>query len=77
MPDAGHAVDRGPTNTPLDADPNGLYWDATSNTLYIADQEGNQILTWTDAGGFGAAIALTSAPAGQTELGGLGYPPSA
>lgn len=67
--DAG--IDRGPTNTPLMADPNGLYWDATKKTLYIADQEGNQILTWTDAGGFGPTIALTAAPSGDTELGGL------
>ncbi len=42
-----------PTSTSLaiDGDPNGLYWDATSSTLYVADDGNNRILTYTDAGG--------------------------
>ncbi len=69
--DSGGGVDRGPTDLALAADPNGLYWDATSNTLYVADQAGNQVITWTDAGQFGAATPLPAAPSGQTELGGI------
>jgi hypothetical protein len=65
------SIDRGPTNTPLEADPNGLYWDAGAKMLYVADQDGNQLLTWTDAAGFGTPIPLTSAAAGDIELGGL------
>ena len=67
----GPSIDRGPDNIPIDGDPNGAYWDPVGKTLYLADQQGNQILTWTDAVGFGTAIPLTGAPAGDTELGGL------
>jgi hypothetical protein len=47
----GAAVDRGPTSITLDADANGLWWDAASATLYIADDANNRILSWTDAAG--------------------------
>ncbi|MEQ1500964.1 MAG: hypothetical protein ABMB14_01975 [Myxococcota bacterium] len=46
-------VDRGPTEIALDGDPNGLWWDAASGTLYIADDNGNRVLKWTDADGLG------------------------
>jgi sugar lactone lactonase YvrE len=71
MKEAHAGVLRGPTSLPVDGDPNGLTWDAGTGTLYVADQAGNQILRWTDAGGFQAAVPLPAAPAGQTELGGL------
>jgi sugar lactone lactonase YvrE len=40
-----------PTNTSIaiDGDPNGLFWDATSSTLYIADDGNDRILQYTDA----------------------------
>ncbi len=70
-PDAPPAIDRGPTTIPIDGDPNGIAWDATAKVLYIADQAGNQVLSYTDGGGFGAVVPLPAAPAGQTENGGL------
>ena len=63
----GPSIDRGPDNIPIDGDPNGAYWDPVGKTLYLADQQGNQILTWTDAAGFGTAIPLTDAPADDTK----------
>lgn len=59
-------VDRGPTEIPLDADPNGLWWDEGTETLYIADDNGNRILKWTDAGGLAEVGVLPG------ELSGLG-----
>src|SRR5262245_23956371 len=64
-------VDRGPTRLPLDGDPNGLWWDASSQTLYIADDNGNRILKWTDAAGLGAASDLPPASADGPGLGQL------
>lgn len=53
-------VDRGPTSLLIDGDPNGLWWDATQGVLYIADDNGNRLLRWTDAG-FQDAILLPNA----------------
>ena len=49
------AVDRGPTRIDLDADPNGLFWDAASGVLYIADDNNNRILSWTEEDGVSLA----------------------
>ena len=62
-------VDRGPTTIPVDGDPNGLFWDAPTATLYVADDNGNRLLAWTDASGFGEALALPAAPADGPGLG--------
>jgi sugar lactone lactonase YvrE len=60
------SVQRGPVSLSMSGDPEGLWWDEASSTLYIADQENNQILTWTDAGGFKTWSTLPGgAQAGQ------------
>ncbi|MEQ1500961.1 MAG: hypothetical protein ABMB14_01960, partial [Myxococcota bacterium] len=51
-----------PTEIPLDADPNGLWWDAPTATLYVADDHGNRILKWTDADGV-SVVGELPAPA--------------
>lgn len=56
---------------PIDGDPNGLWWDAHSQALYVADDDGNQILKWTDAGGVTIAGTL---PKATGEGPGLGQP---
>jgi len=66
---AAPAVDRGPTSIALDADPNGLFWDEAEATLYIADDNGNRILKWTDAGGVALAAELPAAPPDGPGLG--------
>lgn len=63
------AVERGPVQLPVDGDPNGLWWDAAAGVLYLADDDGNRILAWTDAGGFGLAGALAPAAADGPGLG--------
>ena len=71
-PDAATvAVERGPKAIALDADPNGLVWADDLQTLFIADDNNNRILTWTDAAGFGQAFALPAAPSSGAGLGGM------
>lgn len=67
--DSTPGVDRGPTQIDLDADPNGLWWDAKSGTLLIADDNGNRILTWTDEAGLGLAGDLPAPPEDGPGLG--------
>lgn len=50
--DAGHAkesgapVSRGPMSIAIpNADPNGIFWDSSNDTLYIADNENDQVIT--------------------------------
>ena len=69
--DSGVAVDRGPTTIPVDGDPNGLWWDEASGTLFVADDRNNRVLTWTDANGFGV---LGDLPEAAASLPGLGQP---
>ena len=64
-------VDRGPTTIALDADPNGLWWDADEAALYIADDNGNRALRWSDAGGLSLAATFPEAPADGPGLGQL------
>lgn len=68
-PTDGGEVERGPKILAIEGDPNGLWWDDTSHTLYLADDNGNRILRWTDAGGFGLVKEL---PAASPEGAGLG-----
>lgn len=63
------AVDRGPTSIPIDGDANGLFWEAATSTLYIADDNGNRILQWTDQDGLSLAATLPDAPLGSAGLG--------
>lgn len=39
--DTGTDVHRGPTRIEVDGDPNGLWWDAGENRLYLADANGS------------------------------------
>jgi len=66
---AAAMVDRGPTAVALDADPNGLFWDAATATLYIADNDNNRVLQWTDADGLALVADL---PGGAQNSAGLG-----
>lgn len=63
------SVDRGPTRIDLDADPNGLFWDAADGTLYIADDNNNRILRWTEEDGIALAAELPAAPPDGPGLG--------
>lgn len=62
-------VERGPKIFPVEGDPNGLWWDDASHTLYLADDNGNRILQWTDTGSFALVKGL---PAASPEGAGLG-----
>lgn len=53
----------------LPFDPNGLFWDAATQALYIADDDGNQIRTWTEDGGLAIVARLPPAPAAGPGLG--------
>ncbi len=68
-PDAG--IDRGPTILNIEGDPNGLWWDDASQTLYVADDSGNRLLRWTDDDGFSLVENLTAAPEEGAGLGQL------
>lgn len=57
-----------PDCIPIDGDPNGLYWDAQSQALLIADSKGGRILKWTEAGGVVPFVVLPDSAKG----GGLG-----
>jgi sugar lactone lactonase YvrE len=58
-------------SVPLDGDPNGLYWDAPTSTLFVADDGNNRILTYRDGAGFSKYADLPSAPASGPGLGQL------
>ncbi len=64
-------VTRGPQKLLLDGDPNGIWWSESRQTLYLADDNNNRILTWQDGSGFGQAFPLLAAPASGSGLGGL------
>jgi DNA-binding beta-propeller fold protein YncE len=68
--EAGPPVDRGPKSIAIaNADPNGMFWDAATSTLYIADNLNDAVITWTDQGGFEKLVSLPG-PTGN-EVGGL------
>jgi len=64
--------ERGRQALELDGDPNGLWWDDAAQTLYVADDNGNRILTWTDERGFASWRELPAASPG-TGLGQLAF----
>jgi sugar lactone lactonase YvrE len=49
-PPVDMAVARGPISIPLHFEPDGLWWDPATHKLYIANDGGNQIVTWDDSG---------------------------
>ncbi len=65
----GSGVQRGPALLAVEGDPNGLWWDDATQTLYVADDAGNRLLRWTDADGFALVEALTPAPEQGAGLG--------
>lgn len=62
-------VERGPKAIPLDGDPNGMFWDAENETLYIADDQNHRILKYRDGEGVSLAVTLPDAPPNSTNLG--------
>jgi len=68
--DASRAVTRGPARIALAADPNGLWWDAPSETLYLADDDNNRVLSWRDDGNGTRLVA--DLPPGPPDGPGLG-----
>ncbi|RVU41083.1 hypothetical protein EA187_19455 [Lujinxingia sediminis] len=69
--DGAAEVDRGPSVLHVDGDPNGLWWDDAEQALYIADDNGNRILRWTDRDGFSRVADLPSASPDGPGLGQL------
>ena len=67
--DAGPPVERGPAVLAIEGDANGLFWDTSSGSLLVADDDGNRIVRWRDEGGFSLVSEL---PAGTDEGAGLG-----
>lgn len=65
------AVERGPQIIEVDGDPNGLWWDDAEQVLYVADDNGNRILSWTDSDGFSLYRELPSAAPEGAGLGQL------
>jgi hypothetical protein len=65
------AIERGPRALTVDGDPNGLWWDDSAQTLFVTDDDGNRILTWTDAAGFAPLVNLPAAPPSGAGLGQL------
>jgi sugar lactone lactonase YvrE len=57
-----------PDCIPIDGDPNGLHWDAQTQSLLIADSKNGRILKWTEAGGVVPFVVLPDTAKG----GGLG-----
>lgn len=62
-------VERGPAIVEIEGDPNGLWWDESTQALLVADDDGNRILQWTDADGLSL---VTELPAASPEGAGLG-----
>jgi hypothetical protein len=72
-PDGGVTV--GPATLAFDpcgaGSPDALYWDATKQVLYIADDHDGTIWTWTDAAGFQKIAHLPANDAGAMTVGGI------
>lgn len=64
-------IERGPKTIAVDGDPNGLWWDADSATLYMADDQNNRVLRYRDGEGISLVANLPAAPANGPGLGAL------
>ena len=62
-------ADRGPTTVTIDGDPNGLWW--ADGMLYLADDDNNRVLKWTEADGIGLVGELPEASSDGAGLGQL------
>ncbi|MBZ4377357.1 hypothetical protein [Corallococcus sp. AS-1-6] len=70
-PSENPVIERGPKTIALDGDPNGLWWDAESATLYMADDQNNRVLSYRDGEGIAKVADLPAAPANGPGLGDL------
>ena len=68
---SGDDVDRGPTQIPVSAKLNGLYWDAGESRLYLTDDNANAIKVWDGDKGFDVSASMTPPPASGPNLGQL------
>jgi sugar lactone lactonase YvrE len=67
--DAASGPDTGPQLIAFtQGQPASLYWDDTNQTLYIADDDNNQIWTWTDQAGL-QKLTTTADPLGAADAG--------
>ncbi|MDO5625639.1 MAG: SMP-30/gluconolactonase/LRE family protein [Pseudomonadota bacterium] len=66
---SGSEVDRGPTQMPVAAKLNGLYWDAGESRLYLTDDNANAIRQWDGDKGFPVSAAMTTAPDSGANMG--------
>jgi hypothetical protein len=64
-------AERGPSSLELSGDPNGLFWDISTQRLYITDDDANRIRVWTDEGGLSTFEQLPTAPPEGAGLGQL------
>ncbi len=64
-------VERGPKRLEIDGDSNGLWWDGASQKLFVADDNNNRILTWSDGAGFRFYADLPKVAEGGAGLGQL------
>ena len=69
--DTADGVNNGATELSLDGYPNGLWWDDASETLFVADDRNNRVLTWTDADSFAVLGDLPAAASSSPGLGQL------
>ena len=68
---SGDDVDRGPSQIPVTARLNGLYWDAGESRLYLTDDSRNAIRVWDGEKDFNEAFKLTTPPESGPNLGQL------
>lgn len=65
------AANRGPATVAVDGDPNGLWWDDATQTLFIADDDNDRILKYTDKEGITKVADLPAASPNGAGLGQL------
>jgi sugar lactone lactonase YvrE len=63
------SINRGPYDLLLQFDPNGLFWDPASSTLYLADEADQKIMKWRDSEGLSMYAQM---PQVSANTGGLG-----
>lgn len=67
--DSSPSAQRGPTRFVIDGDPNGLWWEPSESTLYLADNEHNRVLAWCDGASTRVVAALPPGPPSGPGLG--------
>lgn len=64
-------VPRGPLSITLDGDANGIFWDKTTKSLFLADDDNNRVLVYKDGVGISKYADLPAASASGPGLGQL------